>query len=73
MCLHHYLVGSGGSGSEHEPPRTFDGEMAEEDIEEQIDLIRTLYERKVDTRQIHKALQTTEKRLGEKGKQKVGA
>lgn len=72
MCLHHYPGGgSENSGLEHEPPRTFDNEMTDEDIEEHMDLIRLLHCRRVDTRDIHKALQADGKRLGEPGKQKV--
>lgn len=71
MHLHHYLGGSEASGVEHEPPRPLDSEMTDEEIEEQNELIRLLHFRRVGTREIHKALQTTEKRLGEKGKQMV--
>lgn len=70
MCLHHFTA-LGANGVEHEPPRRFPNEMTEVEIEEQTDLIHDMYRSKSGTREIHKNLETTTKRLGEKGKQKV--
>lgn len=71
MCLHHYFGCSGGSGVEHEPPRTFDNVMTEEEIEEQAEVIHNMYISRLGTTAIHKRLETPTKRLGERGKQRV--
>lgn len=72
MCLRHYSGSSGGSGVEHEPPRTFDNEMTAEEIEDQAEVIHNMYIiSRWGTTAIHKSLETPTKRLGERGKQKV--
>ncbi|CAB1112238.1 unnamed protein product [Ectocarpus sp. CCAP 1310/34] len=70
LCLHHYVDSTDG-GVEHEPPNVFDNEMTDEMIEEQASTIRMLHFQKVDTKTIHKALQSGKRRLGERGKPKV--
>ncbi|CAM9923869.1 unnamed protein product [Scytosiphon promiscuus] len=71
MCLYQYAEGSKDSGIEHGRPRVFDNELTTKEIQEQSDVIIRLHSHKVDTRQIHKALQGPGKRLGEQGKQMV--
>lgn len=71
MCLVHYPGGSNNSGIEHERRRVCEGELRMEDIEGQIDLISRLHWSGVKTKEIHEALHTPGKRLGEQGKQKV--
>ncbi|CAB1113554.1 unnamed protein product [Ectocarpus sp. CCAP 1310/34] len=68
MCLHHCV---GTTGVEHEPRRTFENEMTQEEVEKETGLILRLHFQKVDKPQIFKALQTPTKRLGAKGKEMV--
>lgn len=53
---------------EHEPPRVFKNMMSEKEIRDQSVLVHQLWQRKVKTAEIHKAIQTTDKRLGCSGK-----
>ncbi|CAB1105884.1 unnamed protein product [Ectocarpus sp. CCAP 1310/34] len=68
MWLHHCV---GIIGAEHEPRRTFENEMTQEEVEKETGLILRLHFQKVDKPQIFKALQTPTKRLGAKGKEMV--
>lgn len=69
LCLTHHTETS--PGKEHERPRTIENEMSATEIEANRELVRRLWDSKVNTTEIHKALQSVGKRLGDTGKSKV--
>eukprot|EP00903_Cladosiphon_okamuranus_P009197 g8783.t2 len=65
------IRGSGASGGEHDPPRTFENDMTDEEIEQNTAKILSWYSNRASNPMIYQQLQTPTKRLGERGKENV--